>query len=91
MADTIPDIDIDGTDFFDVYTLAGITVGTEIIIQNKSPVTIIVAEKATKPTTDDGFIIAPLASVKVTTGSSGVWVKSQTQGAKQAAISVQEV
>lgn len=74
MADSIPDINLNGA-WQNIYALSGISVGTSISIQNKSSRHTLVFIKATTPTGDVGYSLAPLESITIDSGESGCWLK----------------
>lgn len=89
MADTIPDIIAVIDDFIDVYTVTGISVGKELLVQNKSEYRIWIQESPIKPdiTTEalDGIIVCPKEIVYVDKGSSGTWIRGNGN------VNIQEV
>lgn len=77
MANTIPDISSVNGSFTDVYTSSGITVGTSIIIQNKSTSALYVQISALQPlsTSTDGVYIQPYQFYVVDAGEVGCWIR----------------
>lgn len=76
MADTISSINLSGTDWQNLNTLFGITVGTAIEIQNQSSTSILLAISPTKPALDfKGVVVPPIPSelATVDAGESSVW------------------
>ena len=88
MSDTLPDVPVSGSEYVDVYTLSGITVGTRIVIQNKTQFPIHIQETAAQPlaASTDGIVCDRLNS-KIVISASGCWVKARTDSK----ISVQPV
>lgn len=74
---TIPDIQLSSAIYTELYAASGITVGTEIIIQNKGPVVIVVQNSTLAPdnTSWHGFLIPYMAVWIAPSGSTGVWAK----------------
>ncbi len=72
MANTIPDITIVHTEYSDIYTLTGIDIGTQILIQNKEESEMIIQYKPTQPnaSSKDGVILEPRGSMLVESGPS---------------------
>ena len=77
-ADTIPDIELTGVDYQDIYAATGITVGTSLIIQNKTTGKVWIQISATQPPANstDGFLMEPDVNffVLIEAGESGCWV-----------------
>lgn len=77
MADTIADIILTGTEYQDVYSETGITVGTKIVIQNKTTDKVWVQVNASQPSSDsrDGYLMEPDAKfpISIDVGASGCW------------------
>lgn len=76
MANTLPSINLTGTDWQNLNTLTSIAVGTSIEIQNQSSSVVILAISPTKPALDfKGFIVPPLPSeiAAIGAGESTVW------------------
>lgn len=88
-----PDINATTDDWVDVYASTGITVGSKLIIQNKSNTAVVLFESVTKPDSDsiDGYMLTPIGECYedtiVEAGSIGLWVKAYDTNSK---ISVQE-
>lgn len=82
MSDTKPDIEISKNVYVDVNSLAVISVGTAMIIENKSTSTVRLQLASTQPSADtlDGSILYPggrLDSIKlVSAGENKLWAKS---------------
>ena len=80
MANTLPNILIDDTRWYDLYALSGISVGTSIVVQNQSTFNFVkFAIAPTAPTTDDFGYLMPafpdsLSTQVVDSGESGVFV-----------------
>ena len=80
MADTIPDVILNGTEYQDLYSETGITVGTKLLLFNKSTSYIRVILSATQPTDNstDGVIIEIEGAMRpfiVDAGENGCWAK----------------
>lgn len=96
MADTLPDVTVPSNDFIDAYAATGITLGTSIVITNKSGRTILVVEAASKPAADskDGVPIYPnnsFTNPSVVTGTpSGVWIKTLSPLGYASKVNIQE-
>lgn len=76
MANSIPDMNLTGTDWVDVYASTSIPVGTALIIQNKASAPVLIYISATKPTSStDGFAIKSLDSVSIDASETGCWVR----------------
>lgn len=88
MADTKPDVQLDKTQYVDVYAATGLAVGTPILIQNKSSQNVYIQIQTTQPSalSRDGGIIQPFEQGLIDTGENGCWVLGDTNGK----ISVQE-
>lgn len=83
MADTIPDVNITSTAYTNINTESGISVGTALILQNKSNSNMFVQIAASQPDADstDGLHLytAPytLSILQITAGETNpVWVRS---------------
>jgi len=80
MADTRPDVILNGEEYQDLYAATGITVGTKLILFNKSTSDVSVILSATKPLNNDtkGIRIEIKGSIRaftVDSGESGCWAK----------------
>lgn len=86
MANTLPDITLNNTTYSDVYALTGISVGTPIIIQNKSSVGAYLQIKPFQPASNsqDGIFLEAYNFYIVDAGEVGCWAKGMTK------LSVQE-
>lgn len=81
MPNTLDDITIPSSDWLDVYATTGVTVGKSLYLINKSSSHLVMRVNPTKPTdVQNGIPILPggdpLCWVKVSSGATGVWVKS---------------
>lgn len=87
MANTRPDITLVNTAFVDVYALSGITIGTAILIQNKSSGGVYIQIKGFQPASSstDGTFLSSYEFGVVSSGESGCWVKGSGK------MSVQEM
>lgn len=83
MADTLSDIVITNAGWTNLYTAASLTVGTGLIVQNKSGSPILLQIKATSPTASsvDGVALDMLQASEIDSGASGVWAKSTSLSA----------
>lgn len=74
---TVPDIALSYENYTNLYSTSGIPVGTEILIQNKSPGWIVLQNSATQPASEswDGFLIPQLGVWVAEQGTAGVWAK----------------
>lgn len=74
---TIPDVTLSSTVYTNLYTATGITPGTEILIQNKGPVVIVVQNSSTPPDNASwhGFLIPYMSVWVAPAGTTGVWAK----------------
>lgn len=72
---TLPNLHVPSTGFIDLYVNSGITVGTELLIQNKGEAAVRVIEDSTLPTVDDnrGVMVDPMDWLKITAGSVGAY------------------
>lgn len=77
MADTISDVSLTNIAYTDIYDETGISVGTALVIQNKTKSNVILQLTASQPTVSstDGYLLEPDAKfpVKVEAGENGVW------------------
>lgn len=86
MADTLPDVSLSPDSYVDLYAATGITVGSQVIIQNKSSSIVTLQSVFSQPlaTNSDGTYIVSNNFVIVTAGSTGLWALGKGK------ISVQE-
>lgn len=80
MADTKPDVILNGTEYQDLYAATGIAVGTKLILFNKSTSDVRVILSATKPANNstDGIIMEISGAMRpfsVDAGENGCWAK----------------
>lgn len=82
MANTIPDIPVPTDEYVNINTLSGFSVGTALIVTNKSTEWGLMQIASTKPT-DDSFSGEPICSLPSPTaikfvgaGEGTVWVKA---------------
>lgn len=75
MADTIPDVPLLGVAYQDLYAATGITVGVDLIIQNKTsePIRVQIASSAPAADSKDGVVVGPRGYITTGTGESGAW------------------
>lgn len=69
-----------GTDWVDVYTVSGVTVGASLRLQNKGLIPFLLVESPTQPTGDSGPYVMPfshnvLALATINAGSDKIWIK----------------
>lgn len=82
MPDTLNDLTATSSDWLDVYTLTGITVGNAVSINNKGGYQILIQEKPTKPDASDknGKLLSTSRiggfNAIITSGSTGIWIKA---------------
>lgn len=81
MAITRPDITLNNTAYSDVYALTGITVGTPLIIQNKSNIGAYLQIKSFQPASNsqDGIFLEAYSFYVVDAGEVGCWAKGTTK------------
>lgn len=80
MADTRPDVILNGEEYQDLYSETGITVGTKLILFNKSTSDVRVIISATKPANNstNGIVMEVKGAMRpftVDAGESGVFAK----------------
>lgn len=94
MSDTIPNVEISEDVYVDVNTLASLSAGTSMVLENKSTVRVRLQIAVGQPAADsiDGEVLyegGHLNSIKVVTaGENTLWAKSF--GKVKAILSVQE-
>lgn len=71
------DIELNGTEYQNLYATVGITVGTPINIQNKSSWSVLLQNVASKPTSEEykGRLVSPYQSVRLEGSILGCWAK----------------
>lgn len=81
MAVTIPDLQINNTTYMDLYAATGISVGTKLVIQNKTSVGAYLQIKAFQPASNsqDGIFLEAYKFYIVDSGEVGCWVKGMTK------------
>lgn len=81
MAVTIPDLQINNSSYTDLYASTGISVGTKLVIQNKSSVGAYLQIKAFQPASNsqDGIFLEAFKFYIVDAGEVGCWVKGMTK------------
>lgn len=95
MADTIPDISVDNTQYVSANALTSIVAGTAITIENKSNSLVRIQIATSQPSassTDGSILQVPpyINSIRdIASGENTVWL--QTIGSQPSTISVQEV
>lgn len=88
MADTIPNVVLPKGEWVDLYDTTGITVGTQIIVQNLTTSHVRLVTKATIPVSGDGFnTLPPFESLQNQSAATGAWAFSSNGGA----VNVSEV
>ena len=92
MPDTLNNIDIPVNQWVDIYLLSGITVGTQLAIENVGVADIYLAVQETEPDPDhDAFNIVKRDSdipYSNSVGDSGAWAFAPSEGGK---LNVSEV
>ncbi|QDP56534.1 MAG: hypothetical protein Tp118SUR00d2C21406351_40 [Prokaryotic dsDNA virus sp.] len=85
MADTLPDVTLPAKTPVDLYAATGITVGTQVNVQNLTSGDVRVHVGATEPTlgVSGSGLLVPGQSGENTQGDSGLWAWSITGGAVQ--------
>ena len=75
MSDTIADVIVNNDAFTNLYSASGISVGTELLIQNKTPNILYIQSVSSQPSADsvDGSIVEPNEYVVVTNTPTGCW------------------
>lgn len=82
MADTLPDLTVNHTEWLDVYNETGITEGNTITVCNKGGYQILIQEKSTQPlpANNDGKLLASYVTgsnnATVEGSISKVWLKA---------------
>lgn len=77
MATSLPPIKIKPNLWYDVYAETGITVGTQLIIQNTGENSVLLTESATEPTQGFGYNdIEPKAYLTNAASNVGAWAYS---------------
>lgn len=71
------DIQANSSDWVNVYSSSGITVGVGLEVQNKNSNLVTIQESATKPADNDfsGRLLRYCDVVEAWSGSPGVWVR----------------
>jgi hypothetical protein len=81
MADSTPNIQVDKGAWRDLYTLSGIAVGTQIIVQNVGNAEIRLFAGAAPPATaNEGIPLPVYTAAQNDIGDSGAWVYSIQDG-----------
>jgi hypothetical protein len=72
---TIPDVNLTGVAYQNLYTATGIVAGTSVTIQNKTGNTVYIQNIAAQPvaTSKNGFLLKPYDVVTVTGTIDGLW------------------
>ena len=85
MADTLPDVVLPAKTPVDLYAATGITVGTQVSVQNVTSGDVRVYVGATAPTmgVSGGALLVPGQEGKNQANDSGLWAWSVTGGAVQ--------
>lgn len=80
MADTLPNVVLPIGEWVDLYTETGLTVGTQIQVQNVGDVDIRVVTQAATPTDASGYnIIRPFSLTFVSQDApTGAWARADT-------------
>lgn len=81
MSNTLPDVQLLGSTWTELYATTGITVGTALIIQNKITAPALIQIRTTMPvTTLDGYSVPASGTVYLDGSLSGVWIRSNSPG-----------
>lgn len=74
---TIPDVNLTGTAYQNLYAATGIVAGTAVTIQNKSGLPVYIQNIASQPSggSKNGFVLQPYSTVDVTGTVAGLWAK----------------
>lgn len=74
---TIPDVNLLGVAYQNLYAATGIVTGSSVTIQNKTGFPVFVQNIATQPSSGskNGFILEPYTAVDVTGTILGLWAK----------------
>ncbi len=86
---TLPDILLTGSAYQDLNTASGLIAGSPLVIQNKSSNDVRVIINPTQPaaSSENGWLLAPRASIVVENETQVVWAKAVALGNSR--ISVQ--
>lgn len=83
MADTLDNITVPDDDWLDFYTVASITVGTNVRVQNIGQTDILYVVNATKPTDLSAYNVSSPGKnsidrwIETGSGASGLWLRSR--------------
>jgi hypothetical protein len=79
---TLPDLILTGATYQDCNTLTGIIAGSPIVIQNKSSNDVRVIINPTQPaaSSENGWLLAPRASIVIENETQVVWAKAVALG-----------
>lgn len=74
---TVPDVQLTGTAYQNLYAATGIVTGTAVTIQNKTGLPVYVQNIANQPSagSKNGFVLQPYSAVDVTGVILGLWAK----------------
>lgn len=74
---TVPDVNLLGVAYQNLYAATGIVTGSAVTIQNKTGKPVFVQNIATQPSSGskNGFILAPYSAIDVTGAILGLWAK----------------
>lgn len=74
---TIPDVQLAGLVYQNLYAATGIVAGTSVTIQNKTGHPVYVQNIASQPSagSKNGFVLEPYTAVDVTGAIAGLWAK----------------
>jgi hypothetical protein len=87
MADTLPDVALPANEWVDLYAATGITVGTQINVQNVGASDFRIATSAAAPVSERGEIIEPRKFPwQNSAGESGAWALSKFGGLATVAV-----
>ena len=77
----MPDVTLNPKTFTDLYAATGISVGTKVLIQNKTRAGVNVFDDAVEPTNPvGGTIIPPVVQAQNKSGDPGAWAYSRVGG-----------
>lgn len=78
MADTLPNVDLPVGQWVNLYTATGLTVGTQLQVQNIGQVNVRLVTQAAQPTDESGYnIIKPDSLTFVSqTAPTGAWARA---------------
>lgn len=74
---TLPDVNLTGTAYQNLYAATGVVTGTAVTIQNKSGFPVYIQNIASQPSSGskNGFVLQPYSAVDVNGTILGLWAK----------------